>query len=159
MYWSTLMNQKIISQKSKKSIFFTNDIRTLSGKMLQMEKNGISILKRVLVTQSISDGLLGYDSLPNDQMDAMFFDAAFSIHMITMKFSLDVIYLDHNLKITTIAPDRQPAASFKDAPEESFAKPMEGSRYAVELPAGSIAAYDLNVGDKIDFLLTTTEKS
>lgn len=65
-----------------------------------------------------------------------------SIHMWFMLFSIDVIFLDRNLTVTALYPDRWP-----------FGVPVLslGACMAVEMKPGSIARAGLKVGDRLAF--------
>ena len=66
-----------------------------------------------------------------------------SIHMFGMLFTIDVIFLDRDLKVTALFPGRYP-----------FSLPVWswGAYYAVEMKPGSITKAGLKVGDQLAFL-------
>jgi uncharacterized membrane protein (UPF0127 family) len=66
-----------------------------------------------------------------------------SIHMMFMLFTIDVIFLDRDLKVTALCPGRYPFS----LPVWSFS-----AYYAVEMAPGSIAKAELAVGDQLAFL-------
>lgn len=62
--------------------------------------------------------------------------------MNDMRFSIDIIWLDTDKRVTSIAPDLSP---------ESFLQPYcAQAQYVVELPAGSAAKQGLRVGQVVD---------
>jgi hypothetical protein len=64
----------------------------------------------------------------------------FSIHMLFVPFSLDVFFLDSNYRITQIESLR---------PWLGFARAENATRYMVEMPAGSVEKFGLEVGQKV----------
>jgi uncharacterized membrane protein (UPF0127 family) len=81
-------------------------------------------------------GLLGRDRL--ERGHALVLWGTASIHMFGMRFAIDVIFLDRDRKVTALYPDRKP---------NSMPVGAWGARYAVELPAGTIADSLVRTGD------------
>jgi uncharacterized membrane protein (UPF0127 family) len=63
-----------------------------------------------------------------------------SVHMFFMDYALDVIFADAELTVTACVPELRP---WRMSPM------VWGSRYAIELPVGSIAASGTQVGDRL----------
>lgn len=88
-------------------------------------------------------GLLGKSSLPPGE--GIWFPRTSSIHMWFMRFPIDVVYLDRELRVKKTVEALKPWR-FSGA---------RGSRSTLELAAGALATLDLRIGD----LLTLTELS
>src|SRR5438093_13579409 len=83
-------------------------------------------------------GLLGARSLANGS--GLWLDPCSSIHMLFMRFSIDVVFLDRSLHVTrTIA----------GLPPWRIAFGGRRARSALELPAGSIARSETRAGDPL----------
>jgi len=85
-------------------------------------------------------GLLGERMLAEGS--GLWLDPCSSIHMFFMRFAIDVVFLDRDLRVTravaAVAPWR-------------VAFGGRGARSALELPVGSIAASDTRAGDLLSF--------
>jgi len=80
-------------------------------------------------------GLLGRDGL--EPGSGMLIDAAPSVHMFFMRFPLDVVFVDRDMKVVRVVERLRPWR-------------VAGARRAaaaLELPAGAAAAAGVNVGD------------
>jgi uncharacterized protein len=84
-------------------------------------------------------GLLGRKSLPSGQ--GILLRPAASIHTFFMRFSIDAVFLDEELRVVQIAADLRPWR----------AAGKRGARAVLELPAGECARRGLAVGDNIRF--------
>ncbi len=69
----------------------------------------------------------------------MRFEPASSLHMFFMRFAIDVVYVDREERVVKLVSDLQPWR-FSAA---------RGARAAYELPAGTIARVDVEVGDQL----------
>jgi uncharacterized protein len=85
-------------------------------------------------------GLLGRSSLPSGQ--GILLRPASSVHTFFMRFPIDVVFLDGDLRVVEIAADLRPWR----------AAGKRGARAVLELPAGECARRGLAVGDQIRFL-------
>jgi len=86
-------------------------------------------------------GLLGRDALADGE--GLLFKRCSSLHTFFMRFPIDVLYADRDgrvLKVSSAVPPFRVCA----APLRSF--------YALELPAGSIAASHTRVHDHLRFV-------
>ena len=69
-----------------------------------------------------------------------------SMWMPNMKFPLDIVWLDGNLKIVSIRLNIQPCPSLAECPRVSS---IVKCQHAIELPAGSAEDFDLEVGQTL----------
>lgn len=65
-----------------------------------------------------------------------------SLHMLFVKFPIDVLFLDHSKTITKIA---------KLHPWTGKASSGEKIKYIIEMPQGTILKYKLAVGEQLSF--------
>ena len=84
-------------------------------------------------------GLLGRDGLAAGE--GLVIVPCTSVHMLGMRFPLDVLYLDRSGTVLKALPELQPG---------QFGPLVWRSHLAVELPAGSIAATGTEVGDRVE---------
>jgi len=66
-----------------------------------------------------------------------------SIHMLFVRFPIDVVFLDSERRIVDLKANLRPWLG--------TAFPKSRFRYAIELPAGAIEKFRLNIGDKLDW--------
>jgi hypothetical protein len=85
-------------------------------------------------------GLLGREGL--EEGTGLLFKGAGSLHTLFMRFPIDIIYTDKQGKVVKTAIAVRP---FK-----LVAAPLR-CYYALELPAGAIAASNTQVGDQLEF--------
>lgn len=83
-------------------------------------------------------GLLGRD--PLSQGEGLVIEPCNSVHMLFMGYALDVIFADAELNVTGCVQDLRPWR---------FSPVFWGSRYAIELPVGTIAASGTRLGDRL----------
>ncbi len=93
-------------------------------------------------------GLSGRAGLPTDTGLLFVFDRPdfYSIWMKDMNFSIDILWIDEDLRITHIEKNVSP---------QTFPKTFSSevpSRFVLELPAGTVNNSDILVGDTITFL-------
>jgi uncharacterized protein len=69
-----------------------------------------------------------------------------SFWMLNTYISLDIIFVDEDLRIVTIRPDTEPQSLKPVASNEA-------ARYVVEVNAGFCAKYGITTGDRIEFNL------
>lgn len=86
-------------------------------------------------------GLLGRSSLAPDE--GMRFEPASSLHMLFMRFAIDVIYVDRDERVVKLVRNFKPWRF-------SWAR---GARTAYELPVGSIDRSGVGVGDLLELRL------
>ena len=82
-------------------------------------------------------GLLGRRELPSGE--GILLRPASSVHMAFMRFPIDAVFLDKELRVVKIAADLQPwrVASAR------------GAKSVLEIPAGEAARRGLTVGDRL----------
>jgi uncharacterized membrane protein (UPF0127 family) len=85
-------------------------------------------------------GLLGRETLPPGE--GLVIDPEWSIHMLFMKFPIDVLFVGRDDRVVGLRVALPPWAPFAGV------APWRG-RYVVELPVGAIAASQTQVGDQI----------
>ena len=83
-------------------------------------------------------GLLGRDGL--EPGEGMVFEPCNSIHMIGMRFALDVLHMDKSGKVVRIVPSIKP---------NRLGPLVWRSHVVVELPAGTFSATGTRVGDQV----------
>lgn len=95
-------------------------------------------------------GLSGVDKLdPNGGLLMAFpEDGLHGIWMKDMKVSLDIVWLDANMKVVHIVTNASPELSTS----KTFA-PKTLARYVIELPAGSVKNAGIKTGTVVEFTL------
>ena len=83
-------------------------------------------------------GLLGRSGLPAGA--GMRFDGTNSIHMLGMRFAIDVLYADHEGRVVKLVHHLAPWR-FSAARRASM---------TIELPAGTLRQHDVQVGDRVE---------
>jgi uncharacterized membrane protein (UPF0127 family) len=93
-------------------------------------------------------GYMGREKIgPREGMIFMFDeDERHSFWMKNCKVALDIVWLDHNLRVVWVAADRQPCPANGDCP--SIVPPFS-ARYVVEFAAGTVTAEMLRPGDAV----------
>lgn len=96
----------------------------------------------------LSRGLMKHGKLLDGQGMLFVFkrDGRHGIWMLNMKFSIDVIWLDGDGKIITIAKDLPPCRSILNCP---VYRPNGSARYVLELNSGTASKCGMKVGEKI----------
>ena len=82
-------------------------------------------------------GLLGRRELPSGE--GILLKPASSVHMAFMRFAIDAVFLDRELRVVKIAADLRPWR----------AAGARGSKSVLEIPAGEAARRGLTVGDRL----------
>ena len=82
-------------------------------------------------------GLLGRAGL--DEGTGMRFEPTSSLHMMFMRFAIDVVYVDRDERVVKLVPHFKPWRF-------SMAR---GARSAYELTVGTLEAHDVAVGDQL----------
>ena len=89
-------------------------------------------------------GLLGRTRL--DPGEGLLLTPCGSVHMLGMRFAIDVALLDADRWVVSVHPGLQPGWNLAARP---------GARYALELPAGTLAATGTVPGDRLDWQETS----
>lgn len=112
-------------------------------------RTGHDIASRVESARTFSRrliGLMGRSTILDEQ--GLYIPGCKSIHTFGMKFAIDVLFLDKEMKITKIVsrlkPYRMAFAPFS-------------TRDTLELASGVLKPHDLNVGDKIALIKSKQE--
>lgn len=82
-------------------------------------------------------GLLGRRELPSGE--GILLRPASSVHMAFMRFAIDAVFLDRDLRVVKIAPDLKPWR----------VAGARGAKSVLEIPAGEAARRGLTVGDRL----------
>jgi uncharacterized protein len=104
------------------------------------KEDGTVVCARCVVADSAwtrSKGLLGRVSLDEDE--GILLRPAGSIHMFFMRFPIDAVFLDRDLRVLRIAADVRPWRMAS----------KRGAKAVLELPAGRCARVGLREGDRL----------
>jgi len=82
-------------------------------------------------------GLLGRRDLPRGE--GVLLKPASSVHMAFMRFAIDAVFLDRDLRVVKIAADLKPWR----------AAGSRGAKAVLEIPAGEAERRGLSVGDRL----------
>jgi uncharacterized membrane protein (UPF0127 family) len=82
-------------------------------------------------------GLLGRSALPSGE--GLLIRPTSGVHTAFMRFPIDVVFLDRELRVLAVRPDVRPW----------HAAARRGAHAALELPAGEAARQDLEEGDEL----------
>ena len=110
-------------------------------KELRLERqDGSPVCERCLLAETPLtrlQGLLGRRELPRGE--GLLLRPASSIHMFFMRFPIDAVWLDGNLKVLKVSPE---VAPWKLAA-------CKGAKGVVELPAGEAAQRGVHPGEQL----------
>ncbi|MNJ92789.1 hypothetical protein D3C87_104630 [compost metagenome] len=84
-------------------------------------------------------GLLGRQSLPENQ--ALWIHRCNSIHTYFMKFAIDCVFVDRNLKVKAIYRDVRPGR---------LILPVWGASSVIEMASGTTSKLQISVGDQLN---------
>lgn len=84
-------------------------------------------------------GLLGRDVLPQGQ--ALWIWHCNSIHTFFMKFPIDCVFVDRNLKVKAV---------YKDVKPGRLVFPVWGASSVIEMPAGTLETLQVRIGDQLN---------
>ena len=104
------------------------------------KEGGSTVCERCVVADSVLPrmrGLLGRSELPPGE--GILLRPAPSVHMFFMRFSIDVVFLDRDLRVVRVAADVGPWRL----------RWGKGARQVLELAAGEAAARGIEVGDRL----------
>ena len=106
---------------------------------LRLEDGSIVCERCVLADTALARmrGLLGRSGLPSGE--GILLKPASSVHMAFMRFPIDAVFLDRELRVVKIASDLKPwrAAGSRSA------------KAVLEIPAGEAGRRGLSVGDRL----------
>lgn len=103
-------------------------------------EDGTIVCERCLLAETAltrMKGLLGRRELPPG--DGILLKPASSVHMAFMRFAIDAVFLDRDLRVVKIAADLKPWR----------AAGARGSKSVLEIAAGESARRGLTVGDRL----------
>ena len=104
------------------------------------KEDGAVVCPRCIVADSAwlrTKGLLGRASLPEG--DGILLKPGSSIHMFFMRFAIDAVFLDRDLRVLRIASDLKPWRMASKL----------GAKAVLELPAGRCARVGVAEGDRL----------
>ena len=103
-------------------------------------EDGSLVCERCLLAETALTrmrGLLGRRELPSGE--GILLKPASSVHMAFMRFPIDAVFLDGDMRVVKIAADLQPWRMAG----------ARGSKSVLEIPAGEAARRGLSVGDRL----------
>ena len=103
-------------------------------------EDGTIVCERCLLAETALTrmrGLLGRRELPGGE--GILLKPASSVHMAFMRFPIDAVFLDRDLRVVKIAADLRPWR----------AAGARGSKSVLEIAAGEAARRGLSVGDRL----------
>jgi uncharacterized membrane protein (UPF0127 family) len=103
-------------------------------------EDGTIVCERCLLAETALTrmrGLLGRRELPSGE--GILLKPASSIHMAFMRFAIDAVFLDRELRVVKVAADVKPWR----------AAAARGAKSVLEIPAGEAARRGLKVGDRL----------
>lgn len=127
--------------------------RLTSGKIVDVKVNTLEVKATLASTQKDRQkGLSGRDSLPFEEGMLFVFDSDgnYKIWMKDMEFAIDVIWVDKDKKVVSVASEISPEPG-KDDDELTVYEPAGESRYILEMNAGLAEAHDIQPGDAVVF--------
>jgi uncharacterized protein len=104
------------------------------------KEDGTLVCERCVIARSPlrrMKGLLGRSELPGDE--GLLLQHEFSIHMFFMRFAIDAVFLDRDLRVVKIAPSLQPWRMAS----------KRGARSVLELAAGVCERRGVREGDRL----------
>jgi len=104
---------------------------------------GVVLAQKAQIASSLGQrlkGLLGKKSLTNNE--GLVLKPCASIHTFFMRFPIDVLFLDKNMRIIKLIQNMPPARLSSTA---------WGSKITIELPAGKISQTNTQTGDILQF--------
>jgi len=104
------------------------------------KEDGPLVCQRCVVADSRwsrTKGLLGRASLPEDE--GILLRPGSSIHMFFMRFPIDAVFLDGELRVLRVAADLKPWRMAS----------KRGSKAVLELPAGRCSRVGVREGDRV----------
>jgi uncharacterized membrane protein (UPF0127 family) len=103
-------------------------------------ENGTVVCERCLLAETALTrmrGLLGRRELPNGE--GILLKPASSVHMAFMRFAIDAVFLDGEMRVVKVAEDLKPWRMAG----------ARGAKSVVELAAGEAARRGVTVGDRL----------
>lgn len=110
-------------------------------KSLMNQTQSKTLVRDLKIAEQFFDrakGLLGSDSLPPDQ--ALWIYQCNSIHTLFMKYAIDCVFIDKNMKVISLVAQIQPWR---------VVLPQWGAQSVIEMTAGQIQQLNIKVGDQL----------
>ena len=104
-------------------------------------KDGVAIANEVKVASSFVSRLVGL--LPRSRIDAqegLWLEPGGSVHTLGMRFPIDVLFLNYELKVLKVAAHLRP---------QRFAAAPAGTRFVLELAAGQAGQCGVMIGTEL----------
>ncbi len=125
--------------------------RRQEGPMIcrNLTKGNVVASRLELATTSATrrKGLLGRSSLPPG--GGMLLIPCSSVHTVRMKFPIDIVFLDKKMRVARLYPNVAPGA---------LSRHCASARSCLELPAGTVAARRIEIGDQLRVMPATDPK-
>ena len=115
---------------------FTKQWRAARTQSLRIDRVGSMTVHVASTFRSRFIGLLGRGQL--DEREGMLFIPGGSIHTLGMRFAIDVVFLDAQLRVLRIAPSIRPWR---------FVRAPRTTHYVMEIRAGAAKRRGLDEGD------------
>ena len=115
-------------------------IRSARGVVALTRDDGSVVCEQCVIADRMfprMKGLLGRSSL--DAGDGILIRPTSGVHTAFMRFPIDVVFLDRDLRVVDVRPDVKPWRTAA----------CRGARAALELPAGEAARQGLAAGDEL----------
>jgi uncharacterized protein len=109
--------------------------------MIKNTTRNTVLASKVILADTASKRMVGLLDRSNlDQGEGLVLDPCNSVHMLFMKFAIDVIFLDKNNRVVGLCENLKPFC---------FSPIFWESACALELPAGTIKQSNTQSGDQI----------
>lgn len=111
------------------------------AQLLNQSQNNVPVATSLEVAQGFYSRLMGLmfkSSIPRNY--GLWFHRCNSIHTCFMRFAIDVIYVDKNLKVKRVYENLKPWR---------MTRFVIGADSVIELPAGTIREKQVKVGDQL----------
>lgn len=109
---------------------------------MRIVRNGVDLVRDLRVADNFWTRFVGLQfasALPEGQ--GLLIRPCNSVHMFFMRFAIDVVFLTKDLVVERLLSDLQP---WRVSPV------VFGAYQTLELPAGTIARFGLEVGDRLE---------
>jgi hypothetical protein len=125
---------------SGRNAFAANISSVAAASRTVLASDGRVVCERCVLAESFLTrlrGLLGRRELPSDE--GLLINPSSSIHTWFMRFPIDVVFLDRDLRVVGVAADVRPWRL----------RWRRGARQVLELAAGAAAARGIEAGDRL----------
>lgn len=110
--------------------------------MLCRENGGTILARKVRRAGSFTSrlrGLMFTREFPAG-CDALLLTPCNAIHTMFMRYPIDVLFVDSELKVVEVLPNLKPG---------KICRPVSGARQVIEMPAGKAAACGVSCGERL----------